>query len=122
MIVCKELVVVQFHIRQPAGDVERERVVLAALPPEVALTITPVQVTGHEIDDVGEVTGTRAGDTRRIRRPRLRQNLEALLVRLVRETVQGQGERLSLVRDPAGARTRAAANDGSGTDHDGVPP
>lgn len=62
------------------------------------------------------VTGPRAGDARRERRPRLGEDLEALLVRLVRETVQGEGKRLAVV----GPRT--SGRDGCGTDHDEVPP
>ena len=37
---------------------------LAALPPEVALTVAAVQVTGGEIDDIGEMTRPGAGDAR----------------------------------------------------------
>jgi hypothetical protein len=61
--------------------------VLAALPAEIAFAVAAVQMTGGEIDDVGEVTGTRARDPARERLPRLGENLEALLVRLVRETL-----------------------------------
>jgi hypothetical protein len=54
---CKE-----FHIREPAGGLKRETVVLAALMPRVAFAVAAVQGTGGDSDDVGEVTGARAGD------------------------------------------------------------
>jgi hypothetical protein len=45
-----------------AGRLKLESVVLAALMPRVAFTVTAVQRAGGYSDDIGNVTGARAGD------------------------------------------------------------
>jgi hypothetical protein len=58
-----EFVANQLHIRQPAGRINAEGVMLAALPAEIAFAVAAVSGARGEIDDVGEVTETRGADT-----------------------------------------------------------
>ena len=46
---CKEL-----HLREPAGRLQRETVVLAALMPRAAFAVAAVQGARCDIDDVGK--------------------------------------------------------------------
>ena len=90
---------------------------LAALPAEIAFAVAAVRGARGEIDDVGEVTGTRGADAAgEGSGAEIIEDDDAFLVRLVRETLQGEGKRLALMGPGTGGR------DGSGTDHDGVPP
>jgi hypothetical protein len=108
-----QLVTIELHIREPAGNIQAEGVMLAALPAVIPLAVTAVKVTRREIDDVGEVAWARRADAAGERSSaNIIEDDDALFTRLDRKPVQREGEGLALVRPG----TRAAANDGSGCD------